>query len=287
MADDIETYLALILDDDPLIRNLMVDALNTDEHASWAATSAESAEEAWERLHAGQKFDVASIDMNLGGRSGLDLLNDLRRDNLPLPVVIVSGTADTATVLRCLEIGASDYVMKPFEIRSYRSAMRRAAQMHREGGELWEPLDLSLHVSDWIEITAPFRKEFLVRFRQFSKTLLHSLRSPRLVEDLRLALEEMIHNAIEWGNRYQESKQVRVAYCIFADRIVVKVEDEGEGFVPDDLEDPSIDPIAHSKRRRQDGKRPGGYGIHLVKAVMDEVLFNRKGNVVLFTKYIL
>jgi len=286
MTDELRQYTALVLDDDELIRNLMVDALSTDEDARWAVTAVTSAEEAWARLTAGQRFDVASVDIRLGGRSGLELIQDMLREHIQVPVVIISGTVDTHTVLKCLEMGASDYVLKPFEIRSYRSAMKRSADMFIESGEAWMPLDLATPVTDWVEITSRTMTDFLCRFRQFSKSLLRSLRSPNVVEDLRLALEEMIHNAMEWGNRYQVSKQVRVAYCIFTDRIVVKVEDEGEGFVPEDIEDPTKDPLEHSAKRREMGKRPGGYGIHLVKAVMDEVMYNRKGNVVLFTKYI-
>jgi CheY-like chemotaxis protein len=287
IMDEQKQYRALVLDDDELIRNLMVDALSADEDTRWFVTVVTSAEEAWARITSGQRFDVASVDIRLGGRSGLDLIEDMLRDHIPVPVVVISGTVDAHTVLKCLEMGASDYVLKPFEIRSYRNAMKRAAEMFLESGEAWMPLELAAPVTDWVEITSPTMTDFLFRFRQFSKTLLRNLRSPNLVEDLRLALEEMIHNAIEWGNRYQVSKQVRVAYCIFTDRIVVKVEDEGEGFVPENIEDPTRDPLEHSTRRREMGKRPGGYGIHLVKAVMDEVMYNRKGNVVLFTKYIL
>jgi len=287
MAESNQTFRALILDDDGLIRNLMTDALSSDDMVNWVITPVLSAEDAWRRLCSGQQFDVASVDIRLEGPSGLDLIEDMRKNKVPVPVVVVSGTVDTQTVLRCLENGASDYVIKPFEIGSYRGAMRRAAQMYKDGAELWTPLDFSTPMSDWIEITAPSRREFLVRFRQFSKAILRTLRSPRAAEDLRLALEEMVYNAIEWGNQFKQTKSVQVAYCVFSDRIVVKVEDEGEGFVPGDIEDPSKNPLEHSIKRRQAGKRPGGYGIHLVKSIMDEVIYNRKGNVVLFTKYIL
>jgi anti-sigma regulatory factor (Ser/Thr protein kinase) len=56
-------------------------------------------------------------------------------------------------------------------------------------------------------------------------------------------------------------------------------------FAPDGLPDPSDDHAAHAERRRRAGKRPGGYGIHIVRQLMDEVRYNEKGNVVIMTKF--
>jgi anti-sigma regulatory factor (Ser/Thr protein kinase) len=105
-------------------------------------------------------------------------------------------------------------------------------------------------------------------------------------EAIRLAIDEIGTNAVEWGNRGDRSKKIRISYCLFDDRIVFKVEDEGDGFDPDALGDPSVDPLAHIMARMQSGKRAGGYGVFLTKNVMDEVIYSDKGNVVLMTKYL-
>ena len=52
------------------------------------------------------------------------------------------------------------------------------------------------------------------------------------------------------------------------------------------LPDPSIDPVKHMEKRLSEGKRPGGFGIHIIRGVMDEVSFNEKGNAVTMTKYL-
>ena len=67
---------------------------------------------------------------------------------------------------------------------------------------------------------------------------------------------------------------------------MLQVADEGEGFMPAEVPDPSVDPLAHINDRMQNGKRLGGYGIHLIKSLMDKVLFNAKGNVVIAIKYL-
>ena len=60
---------------------------------------------------------------------------------------------------------------------------------------------------------------------------------------------------------------------------------EGVGFNPRLVPDPTLDPWKHIEDRKKSGKRIGGYGLHLVKNIMDEIMFNRKGNVVIMTKY--
>ena len=45
-----------------------------------------------------------------------------------------------------------------------------------------------------------------------------------------LAIDKLVTNAMEWGNQYREGRQVRVSYYCTPDRIILKIEDEGEGF---------------------------------------------------------
>ncbi|MCX7934686.1 MAG: ATP-binding protein, partial [Planctomycetota bacterium] len=116
---------------------------------------------------------------------------------------------------------------------------------------------------------------------------LFATRLPReTCEDLRVAIEEVGRNAIEWGNRFDPQKRLRISYCFFHDRVVLKFEDEGEGFQPQSLPDPSADLHGHLAARASAGKRPGGFGVLLVQSIMDEVVYSEKGNVVVMTKFI-
>ena len=102
---------------------------------------------------------------------------------------------------------------------------------------------------------------------------------------VRIILEEGGRNAIEWGNRFNAEKAFRISYRHFNDRVVLKFEDEGEGFDPTARVDPTADP-EHLAKREAAGKRPGGYGIHMLHALMDKVAYSEKGNVVVMTKYL-
>ncbi|MBN2211115.1 MAG: ATP-binding protein [Sedimentisphaerales bacterium] len=93
---------------------------------------------------------------------------------------------------------------------------------------------------------------------------------------LRLSLEESLTNAIRHGNASDASKHVSVKYRITQDRIDVVISDEGSGFDPCSIPDPTQPEFL---------SRPSGRGILLMRAYMNEVTFNSKGNRVHLVKF--
>lgn len=61
------------------------------------------------------KFDVVLLDLMLPGTNGFDILNNLRSFQVSTPVIIISALSDTAHVVKGLDLGAVDYIKKPFE----------------------------------------------------------------------------------------------------------------------------------------------------------------------------
>jgi serine/threonine-protein kinase RsbW len=88
---------------------------------------------------------------------------------------------------------------------------------------------------------------------------------------IRLALEEAVVNAIKHGNCLDHSKRVHVICRSTADKIWMRISDEGPGFNPDDVPD-CTDP-AHLNA-------PNGRGIMLMRNFMSRVEYNQAGNVV-------
>ncbi len=135
----------------------------------------------------------------------------------------------------------------------------------------------------WIELVSPSHADYVDRFKTFVERLGAAPLSEEERENMQLAIDEMAHNAIEWGNRRDRRKQLRLSACIFDEKLVIKIEDEGDGFDAEALRDPSLDPVAHIMERFSEGKRAGGYGIHLTRGLVDEVMFNERGNIVVLT----
>ena len=86
---------------------------------------------------------------------------------------------------------------------------------------------------------------------------------------VRLALEEAMVNAIKHGNRMESYKQVFIACELTAEEIMVVIEDQGEGFKPEDVPDPTED---------ENLENPGGRGIMLIRSFMNAVAYNDRGN---------
>ncbi|MEM1212027.1 MAG: ATP-binding protein [Planctomycetota bacterium] len=86
---------------------------------------------------------------------------------------------------------------------------------------------------------------------------------------IRLALDEALANAVRHGNGGDASKTVTIEWTISDQNAVITVEDQGPGFIPDDVPDPTLD---------ENLTRPSGRGVMLMRAYMDEVAFNKAGN---------
>ncbi|MCC5829744.1 MAG: ATP-binding protein [Phycisphaeraceae bacterium] len=92
---------------------------------------------------------------------------------------------------------------------------------------------------------------------------------------IRLALDEALANAIHHGNREDPAKKVTIQVAIDDEKLVLTVADEGAGFKPCQIPDPTIE---------ENLERPNGRGVMLMRAYMTEVNFNEVGNQVTLIK---
>ena len=93
---------------------------------------------------------------------------------------------------------------------------------------------------------------------------------------VRLAIEEALVNAMKHGNRMDPSRQVRLRYCASPECVEISVADEGAGFDPAAVPDPTAD---------ENLRKPCGRGIMLMRAYMDEVSYSGSGQEVHMVKY--
>jgi serine/threonine-protein kinase RsbW len=91
----------------------------------------------------------------------------------------------------------------------------------------------------------------------------------RLRLNFRVGLTEALANAMLYGNCRDPRKRVRLEAFLSRHEVVVQVTDEGGGFDPNHISDPTLP---------ENRLRPGGRGLFLIRQLMDEVEFNEKGN---------
>jgi len=93
---------------------------------------------------------------------------------------------------------------------------------------------------------------------------------------IKLALEEALANAVKHGNAGDPNKRVHVEFEVNEERLRVSIRDEGPGFDPEHVPDPTLD---------ENLAKPNGRGVMLIRAYMDEVSYNENGNCVTMSKW--
>ena len=100
----------LLVDDDEGIRSLVKKYLNEN---NFLVTTADSAEDASEKVKI-IRFDLIILDIMMSGKSGLDFINDHKKD-LDTPIILLTAKGEANERVEGLELGADDYLAKPFE----------------------------------------------------------------------------------------------------------------------------------------------------------------------------
>lgn len=229
---------------------------------------------------------IPAVLLDEGGLSDeLEELIAYLKRTFPEIVLAVLSPVPPEDQKRLKLLGVSHFLERPITREGLDPLLRRASGLNVRRAPL---KDWSVRVNEghWVEITVPSRENYVSRVRELIDLLERSKLNQDIRDELTMAVDELVRNAMEWGNRYDVDKRVRVSYYCSEDRVVLKVEDEGEGFNVAALRDPTDDPEGHVAARAEVGKRPGGFGVHLIRSLMDEVIYNDRGNIVILTKYL-
>ena len=121
----------LVIDDEPPIRKLLRMGLSTQGYEILEAANGKASLELL-----AEKPDLVILDLGLPDIQGLDLLRMIRGHNDSVPIVVLSSRGDEAGKVQALDLGADDYVTKPFGmdelLARMRAALRHQLQTHGE-----------------------------------------------------------------------------------------------------------------------------------------------------------
>jgi two-component system response regulator AtoC len=117
-------FRLLIIDDDRGVREYLSSLLGRMGHIVFTATSGE---EALEGL-AGSRPDLITLDVVLEGMDGLETLRRLKKRLPDVPVVMISGHGHARTIVEAMQLGAADFLRKPFEVEELQLAFQRALE---------------------------------------------------------------------------------------------------------------------------------------------------------------
>jgi two-component system KDP operon response regulator KdpE len=121
----------LVVDDEPAIRRFLRASLTGQ---GYQVSEADSGPRALEQIAKGN-FDAIVLDLGLPGMDGMDVIRDVRTTGSAVPIIVLSVRGDETSKVKALDLGADDYLTKPFGIDELLARLRTAARhrLHQSG----------------------------------------------------------------------------------------------------------------------------------------------------------
>ena len=205
--------LVLIVDDDEAVRTTLYKVIRSN---GLDAEMASGGEQALERIGS-KHYDLILLDVNMQGMDGFTVVQKLRSRGIKTPIIIVSGRKEDYDTLYGLDIGADDYVTKPFNPIVLGAKVK--ALIRRSKG--------SLHGAEAIAVAGPFRyNTTTLRFYKNETEVVLSSKENAIIKLFmdninRIFPKEMIYSMI-WGEAIVDENAVMV----YINRLRQKIEDD-------------------------------------------------------------
>ena len=192
----------LVVDDEAAISTLL--QYNLEEN-NYEVTVAEDGQTAYQ-LASQQQFDAILLDLMLPGMDGMTVLKTLRQDKISTPVILVTAKGDEFDRVFGLELGADDYITKPFsprEVIARLKAVLRRSQVDHQVSEEADVIKIQdLVIDDNKKVVTKADKILTLTPREYELLLYFAQRIGRVID------RETILTAV-WGYEYTgESRMV-------------------------------------------------------------------------------
>jgi len=237
------------------------------------------------RLLRTRAFDVVLTDPTTSATEDLALLDALRRERPGIKTIVLAPTLSNADVIAALRQHVYACFTRPIDYEEVADMSRAAIEDvdWRGGIEVTSGLPhwITLRVSCSL-ITADRLTRFMTEYRSDIPSDDRDL--------LMTAFREMLLNAMEHGAGFDPEKVIEVTAAQTARAIVFHFRDPGDGFDQTDLRHAAAtsqpaDIMQATLERAEGGRRPGGFGMLIVRQIVDELVYNERGNEVLLIKH--
>jgi CheY-like chemotaxis protein/anti-sigma regulatory factor (Ser/Thr protein kinase) len=270
------------VEDDRTTQHLVTSILRGGGYAVHAATDGAAALAELGR----EDYDLVLTDIWMPQMTGLDLLAELRKLPRPPRAVVLTTDATPETMLKALREQAYQFLTKPVQAAELLELVESAMAAPTEV----PPIEVISAKTDWVELLVPCEMSTAERIQGFIARL-----DADLSDEVRGAVgqvfREMLLNAIEWGGKLDPSRKVRISWIRFRRMVLYRIADPGPGFKFEDLSHAAVsyapeDRLQYVDARLEKGLRPGGFGILMAQAMVDELIYNEVHNEVVFVKYL-
>jgi anti-sigma regulatory factor (Ser/Thr protein kinase)/CheY-like chemotaxis protein len=270
----------LIVDTDPAMHELVHSSLPTSH---WDIEFAAGPSEALSRL--GQRsYDLVITGPRTSASQDVLLLRRMRAVRPHLKMIVLTEQSTPAEVIASIRAHAFSHLSEPLDRENLAQIIAQALEEPS-----WDDgIDVLSARPEWISLRLKCKKVTAERLEQFMEELRTGLPEKERT-DIATAFREMLLNAIEHGGHFDPENNVDVTRIRTPGMILYLIRDPGEGFSFDSLpqaavSNPADSPFNHELYRDKHGMRPGGFGILMTKGLVDQLVYNEKGNEVLLIK---
>jgi serine/threonine-protein kinase RsbW len=253
----------LIVDDNDELRAVLEEALRELGHEVLAIGDRAEAL-AREDL---EDFDLIISDLTDDEDSGVQLLSEIKRKRLMVPVVVSSDEAQQPGVVKAFKMGAVNYLRTPYDKEELCSIVEKTLAYKLR---FVDDLKVLPYVHEKIEFELPSDVSLMNGVLQY---LIERVAKLGVIKpersNLFIALDEAFVNAVKHGNKNDPTKLVRITAELSPQEARFTVEDEGEGFDVEQIPDP---------RDPDNLFKASGRGVLLIYNIMDKVEYNARGN---------
>jgi DNA-binding response OmpR family regulator len=277
----IEHHHALIVDSSPEVNQLLTNMFQQDE---WDVHHAKDNHDALE--HARERpYDLIVTGERTTGQEDIELLRRLRLVRPHTRLIILTDEFIPGDVLNSIREHAFSYFSRPFSTERFAEMIRVAMSE-----PFWDDgIEILSASPKWVRLCVRCDVVAANRLLQFFREA--SVLPDAETEEVATAFREILLNAMEHGGKFDPTQHVEVSYVSTQRMVLCKVKDPGTGFSLEELKhsaiaNPPDQPFLHMEERENRGMRPGGFGILMSKKLVDDLIYNDKGNEVLLIKYL-
>ncbi len=238
------------------------------------------------RLLQSRDFDVVLTSPGTLVEEDLALVAEMRHLRPALRVILLVPQATPEELIAALRAHVFACFSGPYERDELIDMIARAiAEPDWKDG-----IEVLSARPDWIALRVASRKLTAERLVRLMDELKSDLPDPER-EALIMAFREILLNAMEHGAGFDPELIVEVSAVRSQHAIIYYFRDPGSGFNREELlhaaiSNPPENPIAHIEYREAQGLRAGGFGILLAKQLVDELIYNERGNEVMLIKHL-
>ena len=258
-----EKRLILIVDDNDELRAVLEQALLELGHEVVATGDRQEAL-AREDL---DEFDLIISDLTDDADSGIEILSEIKRQRLLIPVVVSSDEAEHPGIVKAFKMGAANFLRQPYNKEELYSIVEKTLAYKLR---FVEDLKVMPYLHEKIDFELPSDIRLMNGVLHY---LIDRVAKLGVIDpdnsNLFVALDEAFVNAVKHGNRNDSSKLVRITAELSSKEARFTIEDEGEGFNVQEIPDP---------RDPENLFKTSGRGVLLIYNIMDEVAYNARGN---------